>query len=34
LKKYIVAGLLVWMPLAITIWVLSWLLGTLDGCSL
>jgi uncharacterized membrane protein len=31
LKKYIVAGLLVWMPLAITIWVLSWLLGTLDG---
>jgi uncharacterized membrane protein len=30
-KKYIVAGLLVWLPLAITIWVLSWLLGTLDG---
>jgi uncharacterized membrane protein len=31
LKKYIVAGLLVWLPLAITIWVLSWLLGVLDG---
>jgi len=31
LKKYLVAGLLVWLPLAITIWVLSWLLGTLDG---
>jgi uncharacterized membrane protein len=31
LKKYIVAGLLVWLPLAITIWVLSWLLGALDG---
>jgi uncharacterized membrane protein len=31
LKKYIVAGLLVWLPLAITIWVLSWLLGTLNG---
>jgi uncharacterized membrane protein len=31
LKKYIVAGLLVWLPLAITIWVLSWMLGTLDG---
>ena len=31
MKKYIVAGLLVWLPLAITIWVLSWLLGTLDG---
>ena len=31
MKKYIVAGLLVWLPLAITIWVLSWLLGALDG---
>jgi uncharacterized membrane protein len=31
LKKYIVAGLLVWLPLAITIWVLSWMLGLLDG---
>jgi uncharacterized membrane protein len=30
-KKYLVAGLLVWLPLAITIWVLSWLLGALDG---
>ncbi len=31
MKKYLVAGLLVWLPLAITIWVLSWLLGALDG---
>jgi uncharacterized membrane protein len=31
LKKYLVAGLLVWLPLAITIWVLTWLLGALDG---
>jgi uncharacterized membrane protein len=31
MKKYIVAGLLVWLPLAITIWLLSWLLGALDG---
>jgi uncharacterized membrane protein len=31
LKKYLVAGLLVWLPLAITIWVLSWVLGVLDG---
>ena len=31
LKKYILAGLLVWLPLAITIWVLSWLVGALDG---
>jgi uncharacterized membrane protein len=30
-KKYLVAGLLVWLPLAITIWVLSWALGALDG---
>ncbi len=31
MKKYLLAGLLVWMPLAITIWVLSWLLGAMDG---
>ena len=31
MKKYIIAGLLVWLPLAITIAVLTWLLGTLDG---
>jgi uncharacterized membrane protein len=30
-KKYLVTGLLVWLPLAITVWVLSWLLGLLDG---
>jgi uncharacterized membrane protein len=30
-KKYLVAGLLVWLPLAITIWVLSWVLGVMDG---
>jgi uncharacterized membrane protein len=31
LRKHLVAGLLVWLPMAITIWVLSWLLGLLDG---
>ena len=31
MKKYLVTGLLVWLPLAITIWVLSWLLGAFDG---
>lgn len=31
MKKYLVAGLLVWTPLAITIWVLSWMLGAMDG---
>jgi uncharacterized membrane protein len=30
-KKYLIAGLLVWLPLAITIWVLTWLLGAFDG---
>ena len=31
MKKYIIAGLLVWLPLAITIWVLLWLLGLMDS---
>jgi uncharacterized membrane protein len=31
LRKYLIAGLLVWLPLAITIWVLLWVLGLLDG---
>ena len=31
MKKYLLAGLLVWLPLAITIWVLKAILGTLDG---
>ena len=30
-KKYLIAGLLVWLPLAITVWVLTWLYGVLDG---
>ncbi|WP_157271281.1 DUF502 domain-containing protein [Azohydromonas aeria] len=31
MKKYIIAGLLVWMPLAVTVWVLMWVLGLMDG---
>jgi uncharacterized membrane protein len=31
LKKYLIAGLLAWLPLAITVWVLTWLLGGLDA---
>jgi uncharacterized membrane protein len=31
LRKHIIAGLLVWLPLAITIWVLLWVVGLLDG---
>jgi uncharacterized membrane protein len=30
-KKYLLTGLMVWLPLAITIWVLLWLVGTLDA---
>ncbi|MDL2337581.1 MAG: DUF502 domain-containing protein [Pseudomonadota bacterium] len=31
MKKYLLTGLLVWLPLAITIWVLTSVLGMLDG---
>jgi len=30
-KKYLLTGLMVWLPLAITIWVLLWLVGALDS---
>ena len=30
LKRYLVTGLLVWVPLAITLWVISLVVGTLD----
>jgi len=30
-KKYLLAGLLVWLPLAVTVWVLHAVLGMLDG---
>ena len=30
-KKYLLTGLMVWLPLAITIWVLLWLVGLLDS---
>ena len=31
MKKYLIAGLLVWLPLSITVWVLHSVLGVLDG---
>ncbi|MBQ0957416.1 DUF502 domain-containing protein [Ideonella sp. 4Y11] len=31
MKKYLLAGLLTWLPLAITVWVLLWVLGMMDG---
>jgi len=30
-RKYLIAGLLLWLPLAITIWVLATVLGLMDG---
>lgn len=31
MKRYLIAGLLVWLPLAITLWVLQAVLSALDG---
>jgi uncharacterized membrane protein len=31
MRKYIVAGLLVWLPLAVTVWLLTTVLGMVDG---
>ncbi|MEI8169159.1 MAG: DUF502 domain-containing protein [Rhodoferax sp.] len=31
MKKYLITGLLVWLPTAITLWVLLWLVGLLDA---
>jgi len=33
-KQYFITGLLVWLPMAVTIWVLTWLYGLLDGIFL
>ncbi|WP_083440284.1 DUF502 domain-containing protein [Aquincola tertiaricarbonis] len=31
MKKYLLAGLLVWLPMAVTVWVLHAVLGLMDG---
>ena len=31
IKKYLLTGLLAWLPLTLTIWVLLWLVGMLDA---
>ena len=31
MKKYFIAGILVWAPVAVTVWVISWGLGVLDS---
>ena len=30
MKKYLITGLLIWIPLAITIWVLELIVSTMD----
>jgi uncharacterized membrane protein len=30
-RKHLITGLLVWMPLAVTLWLLLWVLGLMDG---
>jgi len=30
LRKYLIAGLLIWLPLAITLWVLDFIVTTMD----
>ncbi len=34
IQQYFVTGLLVWLPMGITVWVLLWLMGMLDGIFL
>ena len=34
LRQYFITGLLVWLPMAVTLWVLTWLYGLLDGIFL
>jgi uncharacterized membrane protein len=31
MKKYFIAGILVWVPIAVTVWVITWGLSLLDG---
>lgn len=34
IKQYFIAGLLVWLPMGITVWMLTWLVGVFDGIFL
>ena len=34
IQQYFVTGLLVWLPMGITVWILLWLMGLLDGIFL
>ena len=30
-RQYLLTGLLAWLPVGVTLWVLNWLYGLLDG---
>ena len=34
LRQYFITGLLVWLPVGVTVWVLLWLVGILDSIFL
>lgn len=34
LQQYFITGLLVWLPMGVTVWILLWLMGLLDGIFL
>ena len=34
IQQYFVTGLLVWLPMGVTVWILLWLMGLLDGIFL
>ena len=34
LRQYFITGLLVWLPMGVTVWVLLWLVGSLDSIFL
>lgn len=31
MKRFLIAGLLAWLPIGITLWVITWLLGSMDA---
>ena len=34
IRHYLLTGLLVWLPMGVTVWLLTWLVGTMDGIFL
>ena len=34
IRHYLLTGLLVWLPMGVTVWLLTWLAGTMDGIFL